>query len=66
MNLVSSGEMQQNTYTAVSAWTSAILIRQTFYTFRQTEADITVVLLLKAIVRATMNSERNYIYITYR
>lgn len=36
-----------------------MLIRQTFYTFRQTEADITAVLLLRAIFRTIMNSEQN-------
>lgn len=56
---------QESTYTAVCVWTSAMLIRQMYSTFRQTEADITAVLLLKSIFRAVMNSEQNELYITY-
>lgn len=57
--LASPGKTQESTYTAVRTWTSAMLIRQIFYTFRQTEADIAVVLLLKSIFREVMNSEQN-------
>lgn len=56
---------QESTYTAVCAWTSAMLIRQIYSSFRQTEADITAVLLLKSIFRAVINSEQNELYITY-
>lgn len=56
ITLLSSGKIQESTYAAFCAWTSAMLIRQTFYTFRQTEA---VVILQNSIFRAEMNSEQN-------